>query len=139
MSRFVELAFNLPVKKLFTYEVPEGSAAPIGVRVSVPFGSRSLTGMVVAERTEPPAGVEVKQVKRVVDSRPLFDAKVIALAGWMARMYMCSLGEALSAMIPTGIPRPLSTTVTELSLRTVTLISLQWPASASSTELSTTS
>jgi primosomal protein N' (replication factor Y) (superfamily II helicase) len=102
MSRFVELAFNLPVKKLFTYGVPEGGAAPIGVRVTVPFGSRSLTGMVVAERTEAPAGVEVKQVKRVVDTRPLFDAKVLALAGWMARMYMCSLGEALSAMIPTG-------------------------------------
>ena len=102
MSSFVELAFNLPVKKLFTYGVPEGSAAPVGVRVSAPFGSRSLTGLVVAERAEPPAGVEVKQLKRVVDARPLFDERVIALAGWMARMYMCSLGEALSAMIPTG-------------------------------------
>jgi len=30
MSRFVELVFNLPVKKLFTYGVPEGSAAPVG-------------------------------------------------------------------------------------------------------------
>jgi primosomal protein N' (replication factor Y) (superfamily II helicase) len=102
MSRFVELAFNLPVKKLFTYGVPENSTATVGVRATAPFGSRSLTGLVVAERAEPPAGVEVKQLKRVVDKRPLFDERVIALATWMSRMYMCSLGEALSGMIPTG-------------------------------------
>ena len=39
----------------------------------------------------------------------------------------------------TGIPRPLSMTVTELSMWTVTAISEQKPARASSTELSTTS
>src|SRR5437016_181773 len=39
----------------------------------------------------------------------------------------------------TGMPRPLSTTVTELSACTVTLISSAKPAMASSTELSTTS
>src|SRR5260370_482986 len=39
----------------------------------------------------------------------------------------------------TGMPRPLSATVTELSACTVTLISSAKPANASSTELSTTS
>src|SRR5260370_2870929 len=39
----------------------------------------------------------------------------------------------------TGMPRPLSTTVTELSACTVTWISSAKPANASSTELSTTS
>jgi primosomal protein N' (replication factor Y) (superfamily II helicase) len=102
MGRFVEVAFNLPVKRLFTYGLADTQAAPVGVRVSAPFGSRSLTGLVVAERAEPPAGVEVRQVKRVVDKRPIFDQRVVALADWMARMYMCSLGEALSAMIPSG-------------------------------------
>ncbi len=40
---------------------------------------------------------------------------------------------------PTGMPEPLSTTVTELSVWMVTLISSARPAMASSTELSTTS
>jgi hypothetical protein len=40
---------------------------------------------------------------------------------------------------PTGMPRPLSSTVTELSGWTVTLILVQKPAMASSTELSTIS
>ena len=41
--------------------------------------------------------------------------------------------------MPTGIPRPLSTTVIELSLLINTLISSQYPASASSMALSTIS
>ena len=40
---------------------------------------------------------------------------------------------------PTGMPEPLSTTVIELLVWMVTLISLARPAIASSTELSTTS
>ena len=103
MSRFVELAFNLPVRKCFTYLLPEGSEARIGYRVSAPFGKRLLTGLVVAERDSPPPGVpEIREVKRVIDSRAVFDEKTLGLARWMARMYMCSLGEALSGMIPAG-------------------------------------
>jgi primosomal protein N' (replication factor Y) (superfamily II helicase) len=103
MSRFVELAFNLPVRKLFTYLVPEGESADVGCRVSAQFGSRVLTGLVVAERPEAPEGVaEIREVKRVIDARPLFDEKVLALARWISGMYMCSLGEALSSMIPGG-------------------------------------
>jgi primosomal protein N' (replication factor Y) (superfamily II helicase) len=103
MSRFVEIAFNLPVRKVFTYALPDGSAAEIGRRVSAPFGARQLTGMIVGTRDEPPDGVaEIREVMRVIDERPLFNDRVLQLARWMARMYMCSLGEALSAMIPGG-------------------------------------
>ena len=44
-----------------------------------------------------------------------------------------------SSLTPVGMPRPLSSTETELSVWMVTTISSQNPASASSTELSTTS
>jgi primosomal protein N' (replication factor Y) len=103
MSRFVELVFNLPVRKVFTYTLPEGAVAGLGWRVSAPFGSRTLTGLVVGEPQGPPEGVtEIRDVKRVIDSRPIFDDRVLSMARWMSRMYMCSLGEALSAMIPSG-------------------------------------
>src|SRR5262245_1970128 len=44
-----------------------------------------------------------------------------------------------SSLMPVGMPRPLSSTETELSVWMVIVISSQKPASASSTELSTTS
>jgi primosomal protein N' (replication factor Y) (superfamily II helicase) len=103
MSGFVEIAFNLPVRTLFTYRLPPGAAAGKGFRVSAPFGARTLTGYIVAERESPPPGVpEIKEVKRVIDTRPLFDENLLDLARWMSRMYMCALGEALAAMIPSG-------------------------------------
>ncbi len=50
MSRFVELAFNLPVRGTFTYSLAADSTVAVGYRGSAPFGARKLTGMVVAER-----------------------------------------------------------------------------------------
>jgi primosomal protein N' (replication factor Y) len=103
MSAYVEVVFNLPVRKSFTYAVPSGITTAVGCRVSAPFGARKLAGLVVAEREAPPEGVaSIKELGRVIDSRPLFDERVLNLARWMARIYMCSLGEALSAMIPGG-------------------------------------
>jgi primosomal protein N' (replication factor Y) len=103
MGRYVELAFNLPIKKSFTYSLPEGLEPAVGCRVSAPFGARALTGLVVAMRDAPPQGVgDIREVRRVVDARPLFGEPTLELARWMARMYMCSLGEALSTMLPGG-------------------------------------
>jgi primosomal protein N' (replication factor Y) len=103
MGRYVELAFNLPVKKSFTYSLPEGLEASVGCRASAPFGARALTGFVVGVRDAPPQGVgEIRDVRRVVDARPLFGEPTLELARWMARMYLCSLGEALSTMLPGG-------------------------------------
>src|SRR5271169_4907740 len=102
-SRFVELVFNLPVRRAFTYLLPEGTDAVVGRRVSAPFGKRMLTGFAVSEPAAPPTGVaELREVTRIIDSRPLFNDRVLSLAAWISRMYMCSLGEALSAMIPSG-------------------------------------
>ena len=103
MSRYAELVFNLPVRGTFTYSLAADSTAAVGYRVSAPFGARKLTGLVVAERDAPPEGVAViKEAGRVIDSRPVFNEQVLSLARWISRMYMCSLGEALSAMIPGG-------------------------------------
>jgi primosomal protein N' (replication factor Y) (superfamily II helicase) len=102
MSRYAEVVFNLPVRKSFTYGLPAEAPSVTGFRVSAPFGKRKLTGLVVGELEAPPPGVTVKEIARVIDSRAVFDERVLELARWISRMYMCSLGEALSAMIPGG-------------------------------------
>ncbi len=75
----------------------------MGCRAAAPFGARALTGVVVRPARRPPEGVgEIREVRRVVDARPLFGEPTLELARWMARMYLCSLGEALSTMLPGG-------------------------------------
>ena len=54
-------------------------------------------------------------------------------------MTTSTVGRPSVGWIATGMPRPLSTTLTAPSARSVTSMWSQYPASASSTELSTTS
>ena len=101
MKHYVSVAFNVPVRKAFTYEAEE--ELPLGVRVIAPFGKRSLTGFVVDPAAERPEHLEtVKAITRRIDEVPLFDEPYLDLAGWMSRMYLASLGECLAAMIPLG-------------------------------------
>jgi primosomal protein N' (replication factor Y) (superfamily II helicase) len=99
----VQVVFNVPVGRSFTYAVAAGQNAPVGVRVRAPFGRRSLTGAVIAAATpDSAAGFELKLLERVVDERPLFGALELELAQWIADFYLCSLGEALFTMLPGG-------------------------------------
>ncbi|MFA5570308.1 MAG: primosomal protein N' [Sphaerochaetaceae bacterium] len=100
---FVEVLFNTPVRNRFTYEVKEDHALEVGMRVVAPFGKRELSGFAVELKKQiEKTSYEIKSIKRVVDKEPLFGEKEIALAQWISRFYLCSEGEALSAMIPGG-------------------------------------
>jgi primosomal protein N' (replication factor Y) len=101
--RFVAVAFNLPVKHEFTYLVPAGMDAAVGCRVSAPFGKRKLTGVVVGTSDEAPEGIAgIREIARVVDKRALATERTLELARWMAKMYLCSFGEALATVLPGG-------------------------------------
>ncbi len=103
---FAEVVFNIPLDSVFTYSVPEKpGSAPVkaGLRVSARFGKRTLTGFIVKVLDEKPeADFEIKELERIIDTVPLFDESYYDLAKWLAGMYLCSPGEALFSMIPSG-------------------------------------
>ncbi|MDA3835448.1 MAG: primosomal protein N', partial [Spirochaetales bacterium] len=99
---YIEIVFNIPVNRSFTYEADENLGCRIGVRVSVPFGRRKLTGYVIEVHARKPEGFEAKSVERVIDKEPVFGLHQIELASWMSSLYFCSQGEALALMIPGG-------------------------------------
>jgi primosomal protein N' (replication factor Y) len=106
-SPYLELVFDIPVREnqIFTYRIdPKEEGAP-GKRAMVPFGRRDMLGYIIGERDEPPSDIEraaIKEVRRVVDKEPLFGTADLELAKWVAGYYLCGLGEALAAMIPSG-------------------------------------
>jgi primosomal protein N' (replication factor Y) len=104
MPRFVELVLDVPLKQGFSYSVPPGmeDAIAVGKRVVVPFGKREMTGYVIGVSDTNDATFELKPIKRVIDSHPLYGEHEVELALWMSRFYLCSQGEALSMMIPGG-------------------------------------
>jgi primosomal protein N' (replication factor Y) len=103
--RYVDMVFDLPMHQVFTYQRdPQGEAA-FGKRGMVLFGRQERLGYIIGERSEAPEGLAaalIKGVRRVVDPVPLFGRQDLALAEWIAGYYLCSLGQALAAMIPSG-------------------------------------
>jgi primosomal protein N' (replication factor Y) len=105
---YVEVAFALPLNKTFHYKTDNGTepANPyIGRRVLAPFGNKTMIGYVVGTTTETPS-FPVKPIHTWVDPQPLLDATFLELAEWMAKKYLCSTGEALSAILPGQLRAP---------------------------------
>ena len=96
----VEVALPVPVDRTFTYRFT-GTIEP-GVRVIVPFGTRTMTGVVLGI-AESPSGIDpskIKTVTRVLDAESLFSGDFLEMARWMSQMYLEPLGQCLSAMLP---------------------------------------
>lgn len=105
MAALAEVVLNLPLDRAFTYRVPEALrdlVAP-GVRVRVPFGKRRLTGWVV-RTPETCSFPNLKDVDRAFPDAML-DVPLLELARWIADRTLCSWGEALSALVPSGVKK----------------------------------
>lgn len=102
---FVEVVFQMPFRKAFTYSVPKEleEFVKVGVRAVAPFGKRTLTGFII----NIPDSIslkrdEVKPITDILDDRAIFTKKSIKFYEWLAEYYLCSLGEALKLLVPQG-------------------------------------
>ena len=106
MSRFAEIAVQLPVAGTFHYELPPRlrDRRLDGHRVLVPFGHRGVTGIVVATGDDTPSGLEtLREVHALLDARALISSAVLELCLWIADYYESPPGETLKAALPPGI------------------------------------
>lgn len=104
---FVQVAFNLPLDKTFTYKKPDAETDSLfGKRVTASFRSRKLKGMVVGESPSANDVPEktIKEIDTVIDREPIFAEREYERAAWIAKYYYCSIGEALFASLPAGEP-----------------------------------
>lgn len=110
MGRYIDVALNVPLNMAFTYEVPAGSntGSPyFGRRVEVRFGSRKMTGTVVADYDSIPStcGVTADKIRpavRFLDDIPLLTQELFDIAKFMCSYYISPIGECVSAMLPSG-------------------------------------
>ena len=111
MAVFAEVAINAPLRagdRTFTFSVPVALErhVTIGIPVRVPFGKQTTSGYVVG--LSPTAVREVKPVAALDERLPVLPSDLVTLASWMADHHVCSVGEAIDAMLP---PRSRSSSV----------------------------
>ena len=98
---YCEVSLPVPIDTAFTYRLPETLRRRVqpGCRILVPFGSRKLTGVVLATHCQPPTG-PAKEALRLLDEEPALDAGLLDLGRWISTYYCAPLGETLRAMTP---------------------------------------
>ena len=102
---FAEVAFNLPIKEVFTYKIPPEflGKVQVGMRVFVPFGKRRITGYVVKLASSWDKKFKLKSISDLPDTKPVVDKEILALTKWLSKYYQCSWGEAIRAALPAGL------------------------------------
>lgn len=110
---YLEIILNLPVNQGFTYSyIPPENEKPelvpqIGKRAEIMFGNKKTEGFIINifDKLPPNCPVQkskIKPIKRIIDKQPLFGEELIEMAKWISHYYLCTLGEAVFSMIPSG-------------------------------------
>ena len=86
--------FDIPL----SYELPDGASARIGDVVRVPLGSRQAYGYVVSAPFAK-NGRALRSLAGIARAPRAFDETGLALAQFIAHRSVCSLGEALGAVV----------------------------------------
>ena len=111
---YAEVAVNssFPHRQTFSYIVPTGIDVVVGSAVYVPFGKRTLQGIVVEVHSTPvfAAPEKIRAIRSLIGERPLLDDDRVALAQWIAHEYLAPVFDALAPLLPPGFERaPLTT------------------------------
>ena len=111
---YAEVSVNSPIaqRRTFSYGIPDGLSINIGQAVWVPFGDKTLQGIVL-ELSAYPSVEETRDIAGVIDSTPLLSSSQVSLARWLSDYYLAPLFESVALMLPPGFER-----------RVITLVSL---------------
>ena len=98
---FADVAMPVPLDQAFTYRLPLTLRHRVrpGCRLIAPFGTRKLTGMVLACHDEPPE-MHAREALRLLDEEPVLDEELMRLGRWVATYYSAPLGGVFRAMTP---------------------------------------
>jgi len=103
MSKYAEVAVDSPTSnaRTFTYSIPNDVPVRPGHLVEVPFGPRSLIGIVF--KTSDFVELDtVRPLTRLIYPDPLLSTTSLDLALWVSHYYMAGLFDSAAIMMPPG-------------------------------------
>ncbi len=104
-ARYVKVAVNSgrPTNLTFSYSVPAGRSVVPGEVVHVPWGVRTLQGVIVETMDTPGYDKdEVRPLEPPIDAAPCIPADRLPLAAWLRDYYLSPPWEAHALFLPPG-------------------------------------
>ena len=99
--KFASVALALPLNRIFHYSIPDSMErdVSVGKRVWVEFGNKRKVGYITgfAEKADV---TKTKPLLSVIDQEPIVSENMLTICQWVSDTYLCSLGEAIGATIP---------------------------------------
>lgn len=98
----VQVALPVPLFGLFDYcyDLDLGAISP-GCRVRVPFGKRTLIGVVLnLPLTSALAPTKIRAIEAIIDEKPLLTADQLSFMTWASHYYHHPIGEVIFSSMP---------------------------------------
>ena len=97
----IRVAINAPLSRLFDYLPPKAGDARPGCRVSVPFGRRTQTGLIMetAATTDVPKS-RLRRAAGLLDEEPILSEPDLWLIRFTSDYYHHPIGEVAAAALP---------------------------------------
>ena len=103
LTRFCQVAVPVPLRRTFTYQVPEDMEVKEGSMVTVSFGRRTMTGFVVGFGQSDGSLDHIKPIKAVESEDLSLPPEVLELCRWVSDYYLAPLGEVARTALPAGL------------------------------------
>ncbi|MBQ0016530.1 MAG: hypothetical protein KBT04_06060, partial [Bacteroidales bacterium] len=102
---FVDVILPLHLPDTYTYRVPQdyNDTIKVGQRVVVQFGAKKLYSALVRRIHQEAPKFTTKYVLAVIDIDPIVGERQFCLWEWMARYYMCGIGDVMAIALPSSL------------------------------------
>lgn len=91
--------------QMFTYAVSPDlvDKIKIGIRVTVPFGSRKIEGFIIGINNNIKSDYELKEIIDVIDEKPVLNEELLDLGIYMSNLYLAPLIHCYQTMLPVAL------------------------------------
>ena len=111
---YADVVLPLALARTYTYHVPEAFVGQLGIgqRVEVQFSRNKHYAGIIRELHGRDPGFRTKPILSVIDLEPVLTPRQLELWAWMASYYVCTLGEVMTAGLPSHLKMASETIIT---------------------------
>jgi len=104
--KYAEISVNSPIaqRRAFSYAIPPCLNIDTGQAVWIPFGDKTLQGIVL-ELSPSPSVENTREIAGIIETEAILSPAHVGLVRWISEHYLSPLFDAVALMLPPGFER----------------------------------